>query len=228
MGLSQAGCSFVFVLKLRENSVLMSGDNETDYGEAPDLAGMNLCDVHYHRNAEHKANDYFDFIDTGDDHAGYACTGFIPPDPNADRGDVGVVEGDTVEIHWVYTNCDTTSNGVVLNGTGLNACLTNTCANPRLTVVSQVFVAEERGEVRSLDSPMQHDDLRVSYTGSTTGPTYSNDHCSSLQVFWDVKTTCHYSLDLRALERFARQKGEHAHGVRELVIDPALLSPIEM
>jgi len=201
------------------------GENSVKFSKAPDTDEMNMCNIHYHRNAEHKAAAYSLFVeDEHGSHSGWACK-----EPAADRkeiGELGFAAGDTVEVHWVYTTCNINAEGAVPMGTGLNACLTTTCANPQLKVVAQIFVAEEGGEVTSMAAPMAHEDQTVVYNGSTTGPTYNNDHCSAMQVTWDVKETCD-TLNLETLVNWSEENHEHAHGVRDLVTDAKLLSKIK-
>lgn len=204
---------------------LTEGTNPTLFRLSNNIDKMNLCNIHYHRNAEHKSAEYSTFIDTGDYHSGWAC---VEPDPDRELNEIGhtgVAPGDTIEVHWVHTSCDVNYADIPA-GSGLGACLTDTCANPQLRVIAQVFTVDEHGEVTSLEDPMEHNDKTVVYTGSTTGPTYNNYHCSPFQVTWDVKKTCG-SLDDDTLEDWSEENGEHAHGVRELVTPLELLSEIQ-
>ena len=66
----------------------------------------------------------------------------------------------------------------------------------------------------------------LSIQGSTTGPSYNNDHCSPYQVTWDVKKTT-ATIDAHALAEWSEEMGEHAHGVCELATRSELLSPIK-
>ena len=112
-------------------------------------------------------------------------------------------------------------------GGGLSACMTSTCSNPDLRVAAQVFLLQKDGELKFTDSPQQHAPT-VSYTGSTTGTSYSNNHCSSYQVTWDVKTTCD-TLDIDSFSNWCsnnKYNDNHAHGVRALVTNERLLSKI--
>ena len=55
----------------------LEGDNPLDFGEAPDYEEMNLCNIHFHKNAEHKATDYNVWAGAGDDKGiggGYKCS----------------------------------------------------------------------------------------------------------------------------------------------------------
>ncbi len=207
-----------------------TGTNTTIFSLAPPLEDLNLCNVHFHRNAEHKAAAYSTFVSDGE-HSGWACQ-----EPKAGRskehhasykGCEGVSDGDTIEVHWVYTTCDINAEGAQPVGAGLKACLTTTCGNPEFRVTAQVFVLEKESKLEFTDSiPVKHDDETVVYIGSTTGTSFSNDHCSPFQVTWDVKTTCD-SLNIDSFSKWCsdnKYNDNHAHGVRELVTSGALLS----
>jgi len=212
---------------------LTKGTNDVQFSSTPDYKDMNLCNVHFHRNAEHKAPEYSTYVTDGDN-SGWACK-----EPSAARlakGShveykhcEGVQPGDTIEVHWVYTSCDTEVRGIK-PGAGLGACMTETCANPQLRVEAQVFLLEKDGTVKFNDKePVTPKGDIVRYIGSTTGTSYSNDHCSPYQVNWNVRSSCE-TLDI---DDFAKWCGHneyndhHAHGVRELVTAPELLSPIK-
>lgn len=67
----------------------------------------------------------------------------------------------------------------------------------------------------------------VVYSGSTTGPGY-NEAGSPFQVTWSVRPNV-VRLDINSVEAWMADNpfGEdHAHGVRNLVMNPDLLSPI--
>jgi len=69
----------------------------------------------------------------------------------------------------------------------------------------------------------------VELLGSTTGPGYSEQVCSPLQVSWSVRPKC-AKLDINSLGMWCKSnifEEDHAHGVRRLVINPELLSEIE-
>ena len=210
-----------------------AGSNQSVFETAPEISEMNLCNVHFHRNAEHKAAAYSTFVDDGVN-SGWACqepaAGRLGHKHAEYKGCEGIAEGDTIEVHWVYTTCDTTSAGVTPMGGGLSACMTTACSNPELRVVAQVLLLEKDGKVKfSGDAPISHDDPTVVYTGATTGPTYSNEHCSPYQVTWDVKTTCD-TLDIDDFSKWCSHNQyheQHAHGVRALVTPKKLLSEIK-
>jgi hypothetical protein len=198
---------------------------------APEISEMNLCNIHFHRNAEHKSAAFSTFVEDGE-HSGWACqapaAGRLKQE-HAEYDDCdGIAPGDTIEVHWVYTTCDIVSEGVTPMGGGLNACLTTTCSNPELRVVAQVFVLQKDGALNFAETPLVHSDPRVIYTGSTTGTSFSNEHCSPFQVTWDVKKTCD-TLDIDDFSNWCstnQYKDHHAHGVRELVTSEKLLSKI--
>ena len=42
-----------------------AGSNSVMFEEAPAIEAMNLCNVHFHRNAEHKAAAYSTYVEDG-------------------------------------------------------------------------------------------------------------------------------------------------------------------
>ena len=209
-----------------------AGGNPVIFEKAPVIADMNICNVHFHRNAEHKSADYSTFVKDGDN-SGWACkepaAGRLSEKHAEHNGCEGIAEGDTIEVHWVYTTCDTETHGVKPMGEGLNACMTTMCPNPQLRVVAQVFVLEKDGKLKFSETPLKHNDPTVVYTGSTTGTTWNNNHCSPLQVTWDVKKTCD-TLDIDDFSNWCsnnKYKEKHGHGVRDLVTSEKLLSKIK-
>lgn len=213
---------------------LSEGDNIVQFSTTPDYKDMNLCNVHFHRNAEHKAPQYSTYVTDGD-HSGWACK--APSAERLTKGShveykhcEGVAPGDTVEVHWVYTSCDTESKGVQPLGGGLSACMTQTCANPQLRVEAQVFVLAKDGSLKFNDKePVSSDGEIVRYIGATTGTSYSNTNCSPYQVNWNVRSSCE-TLDIDDFAKWCAENkynDHHAHGVRALVTAPELLSPIK-
>jgi len=215
-----------------------SGSNTTLFRISNNIDKMNLCDIHYHWNAEHKSAAYSTFVDTDNDHSGWAIVEPASTDPEVRAAndishllegevhEIGVMVGDTIEVHFVHTSCDVKYEELD-PANGLNNCATSVCANPQLRVVAQVFkVVEHDADVSDLDHPMKHDDARVVYTGSTTGSKYNNDHCSPYQVTWDVKKTT-ATIDAHGLAHWSHEHEQHAHAVRELVTRGELLSPIQ-
>jgi len=223
-----------------------AGTNTNLFRTSNKAEDMNLCNIHYHWNAEHKSAAFSTPVDTNEGaiektstHDGWAIVAPASTDPvvraehdishlldDEHAHDIGIIVGDTIEIHWVHTSCNV-DYAALDPSNGLGNCLTEVCANPQLRVMTQVFkVVDHDADVTSMEEPMDHVDARVVYTGSTTGPSYNNDHCSPYQVTWDVKKTP-ATIGAHALAEWSHEMGEHAHGVRELVTRSNLLSPIK-
>ena len=69
----------------------------------------------------------------------------------------------------------------------------------------------------------------VEFLGSTTGPKYTEQTCSPLQVTWSVRPKC-AKIDINSLSKWCEGnvfEEDHAHGVRKLVTNPKLLSKIK-
>ena len=187
---------------------------------------MNLCNIHYHLNSEHKSAKFStQAVKTeGLNHGvGFQCAHTSPPTKMAtdaakfiqgsnhgyldgakitgDEIKHQVQVGDTIEVHWVFTDCN------AVPGQGLGSCLaskgaTKDCANSKLRVESQVFsvVDDEADPLRTIDfkdlSDIAHHgggDERLqtgtamkamwgskldatsvaTFSGSTTGPKYA-------------------------------------------------------
>jgi hypothetical protein len=70
----------------------------------------------------------------------------------------------------------------------------------------------------------------VIFRGSTTGPSYNDTNCSAGQATWSVRPQC-AKLNIASLHAWAA-KGNvfeevKSHGVRQLVTNPELISPIQ-
>jgi hypothetical protein len=68
----------------------------------------------------------------------------------------------------------------------------------------------------------------VEFLGSTTGPSYTEQACSPLQVSWSVRPHC-AKLDINSIQTWCENnefEEKEGHGVRELVTDKRLLSVI--
>ena len=222
-----------------------AGDNARTFSPAPGPTKLNLCNIHFHRHAEHKARDFSLPGQVGDhgEAGGFRCVASrsltsaelaAPADNHC--GHVG--PGDTVEVHWVYSSCD------VVPGEGLGACLSDACANPDLRVEAQVFLlvnddsaldfaqfGYEGNVVNGLHQPRSLPSgtgTPVEFLGSTTGPKFTEQECSPLQVSWSVRPQC-AKLGLASLSEWCSDNvfaEDHAHGVRELVTARELLAPI--
>lgn len=85
-------------------------------------------------------------------------------------------------------------------------------------------VAQAEGHGAAVDGSLG---APVVYAGSTTGPTY-NEAGSPYQVTWSVRPQV-LRVSIRSVDAWLRDNvfaEDHAHGVRNLVINPDLLSPI--
>jgi hypothetical protein len=229
----------------------LEGANNRVFTMASDAREMNLCNIHFHKNAEHKAMEFSIYAGDGDGHgyeSGYQCniskelskaelTATAKPVCKSEHGELK--PGDTIEVHWVHTSCD------VKPGKGLGSCLSEACANPSLRVETQVFTLVN--DPKALDfGTMDYDGnvvngfhqakaipdntgKPVEFMGSTTGPKYTEQACSPLQVTWSVRPQC-AKLDINSVGKWCENnvfEEDHAHGVRKLVVNPKLLSKIK-
>jgi len=226
----------------RDISVL-EGINSQLFPLAPASTEMNLCNIHSHTNAEHKGPGFSVFVGN-ETYGGYACNETADlteeelsvPDGLAAYGQVK--PGDTIEVHWVHTSCQ------VSPGPGLGSCLSDSCANPTLRVETQVFLVVNddsaldftqfdyqggvvNGKHQPAALPTGTGDPVV-FAGSTTGPSYTEQSCSPLQVTWSVRPQC-AKVSYNSLQEWAKTNQfdeKKSHGVRQLVTSPELLSPI--
>lgn len=222
-----------------------AGTNKRLFNLAPAAEALNLCNIHFHNNAEHKGPGFKVFAGA-DKHGGYQCNGQADltaaelKDPSGGHGAChGVKPGDTVEVHWVHTSCETSP------GPGLGSCLSDACANPQLRVETQVFlVVNDKSALNFADYSYGGNKVKtlhqakglpsgtgspVEFLGSTTGPKYTEKKCSPLQVTWSVRPSC-AKVDISSLHEWCKGnvfKEDHAHGVRQLVTSPELLSKIQ-
>jgi carbonic anhydrase len=219
------------------------GLNTQKFSFASSTKKMNLCNIHFHEFAEHKAKDYAIFEDDGK-HSGYICnisktlTNAELRKPTEDICK-GLKPGDTIEVHWVHSSCQ------VKPGAGLGACSSTGCANPELRVEAQVFTLvndplalnfnDFDAASKKIDGFYQaksfpsNTGVPVKFLGSTTGPSYNESACSSLQVSWSVRPNC-AKLNINSLGKWCKANSfseSHAHGVRKLVVNLDLLSEIK-
>lgn len=226
----------------------VKGENRRTFSLAPEYTQMNLCNIHMHESAEHKAKDFAVFAGHG--HEGYGSgyksdmklskAELAPIGKPACKSEHGDLQpGDTIEVHWVHSTADVTP------GKTLGACLSEKNGNPDLRVEAQVFVLVNDAaalnfndlgyggnvvngfhQARAIPS---NTGKPVVYKGSTTGPKYSDSTCSPFQVTWSVRPQV-AKLDINSLAQWCESNefGEdHAHGVRKLVTESVLLSEIE-
>ncbi|WP_088329629.1 delta-class carbonic anhydrase [Lacimicrobium sp. SS2-24] len=223
------------------------GTNLRVFGTAPNRSQMNLCNIHFHKNAEHKGGEFTTYAGNGDGkgkNTGYVYDGELSDAQRkavsggvcAAKGDP-LQSGDTIEVHWVF------SSAQVSPGPTLGACLADSTMNPGLRVEGQVFVlanddkaldfnhlaevAQVNGYAQAPNIPMNTGEP-VAYLGSTTGPSY-NEQGSPLQVSWSVRPQVAV-VDINSVGKWCEGnvfEEDHAHGVRNLVQNPKLLSPIQ-
>ena len=224
-----------------------TGKNARSFAPAPAYQAMNLCNIHFHTNAEHKGGDFMKFAGNGDGHGGE--TGFVYSgklsvaektklaDDVCSGAHGGLNAGDTVELHYVHSSAQVTP------GPTLGACLNENLSNPQLRVEAQVFVlvnndraadfnkfvevGQRNGYQQALNIPT-NTGTPVQYAGSTTGPSY-NEKGSPLQVSWSVHPKA-IKVSAQSVGKWCEGnvfKEDHAHGVRNLVTDVKLLSKIK-
>jgi len=223
----------------------LTGTNPRIFSIAPDYQELNLCNIHFHHNAEHKAREFSIYAGEGKNGVGggYQCnisqtlTAVELKQPKEEICS-GLKSGDTIEVHWVHSSCD------VSPGKGLGSCLSDSCANPALRVETQVFTlvndsaalnfndfAYDGHQVNGLHQAKaipNNTGKSVQFLGSTTGPSYTQQVCSPLQVTWSVRPHC-AKLDINSLGRWCKNnvfQEDYSHGVRKLVTHPDLLSEI--
>lgn len=223
-----------------------AGTNARVFQAAPDYTQMNLCNIHMHEGAEHKGGEFTNFAGNGNGKGygtGYLYSGELsdsekaPIDMAVGEGEYGgLVPGDTIEVHYVHSTAQVTP------GPTLGACLSESIGNPQLRVETQVYVlvnddaaldfveltaiGEVNGYQQALNIP-SNTGTPIQYAGSTTGPGY-NEKGSPFQVSWSVRPavakvnikTVAAWFDNNVFEETA------AHGVRNLVTNPDLLSAI--
>jgi hypothetical protein len=83
-----------------------AGTNSRGFSLAPPASQMNLCNIHIHSNAEHKAPGFSVFAGEGV-HGGYRCnetaslTAAELENPTHGHGTCHDLKpGDTIEVHW--------------------------------------------------------------------------------------------------------------------------------
>ena len=223
-----------------------TGENTRHFEAAPAYTQMNLCNIHFHEGAEHKGGEFTKYAGNGDG-KGYG-TGFeyagtlsdaelAPIDTTIGAGEHGGLQpGDTIEVHYVHSTAQVTP------GPTLGACLSDAIANPQLRVETQVYVlvnddsahdfvkltevGEVDGYAQAINIPTDTGEP-VQYDGSTTGPSY-NEKGSPFQVSWSVRPKV-AKVNIRSVGKWFESNifnEDHAHGVRNLVVNPALLSNI--
>ena len=223
------------------------GENPIRFSTALSFSEMNLCNIHFHKNAEHAGGEFTQYAGDGDGHgfqSGYVYTGKLTTKERAPVQSAAcpsahdaLKSGDTIEVHYVFSSAQVTP------GPTLGACLSETNINPQLRVEAQVFVLvndeealdftdltaieTESGYQQAPNIPIDTG-TPIAYAGSTTGPSY-NEAGSPLQVSWSVRPSV-AKVNIGSVAQWCEgnvfNEG-HAHGVRNLVVNTKLLSPIE-
>jgi len=222
------------------------GSNPRLFGEAPKSTEMNLCNIHFHKNAEHKGGEFTEYAGNGDGHgyfSGYKYSGELnaselkPSDSKvcpSKHGGLSV--GDTIEVHYVH------STAQIQPGPTLGSCLSDAIKNPQLRVEAQIYVLvsdknaldftklTKHGVRNNLHQALnipKNTGRAVQYAGSTTGPSY-NEKGSPFQVTWNVRPNV-AKVNIESVGKWCQGNvfnEDHAHGVRNLVINPELISTI--
>jgi hypothetical protein len=222
----------------------LKGTNARIFGEAPAYTDMNLCNIHFHKNAEHKGGEFTKYAGNGTGtgyQSGFAYSGKLSssetkkinkdicPNPHG-----GLYPGDTIEVHYVH------STALAKPGYTLGACLGESITNIQARVETQVYVlvndkkaldfneltehAVVNGKHQALNIP-NNTGTPIQYAGSTTGPSY-NEKASPFQVSWSVRPKV-AKVNIETVGDWCKGnafKEDHAHGVRNLVTNPKLLS----
>lgn len=225
----------------------IDGANPRLFVAAPPRAHMNLCNIHFHESAEHRGGEFTTYAGNGDGHGygtGYKYNGALtdaelePLDYKVGSSDHGDLEpGDTIEVHYVFTTAK------VDPGPTLGSCLSEAVNNPQLRVEAQVYVLVNDDQALDFvkltqvgvvggfhQAPNIPTDTGapVQYAGSTTGPGY-NEKGSPFQVTWSVRPKV-AKVSIASVDYWLSGNifnEEYAHGVRNLVRNPDLLSVIE-
>ncbi len=228
----------------------ISGNNTRTFNTAPVSTAMNLCNIHFHKNAEHKAKDFSVYAGNGNGYgylSGYKYSGTLTKKElkplhtkmcNSHHGDGALLSGDTIEVHYVY------STAKVTPGPTLASCLSDAIKNPQLRVETQVYVLvndkkaldfkdltkfeKTKGGLYQAVGIPHNTGAAVQYEGSTTGPGY-NEKGSPFQVTWSVRPHV-AKVNIATVGKWCEKnvfKENHGHGVRNLVENPDLLSTIQ-
>lgn len=225
---------------------IQHGTNKQLFSTAPPHTQMNLCNIHFHKNAEHRGGEFTAYAGHGDGHGygtGFRYSGKLSPAESKPlNGEIckgaqgGLKVGDTIEVHYVH------SSAQVLPGPTLNYCLRESDINPQLRVEALVLVlvndskaadfnfltkiAEINGYQQAPNIPM-NTGKPIAYEGSTTGPDF-NEKGSSFQVSWNVRPKV-VKVNAESVGQWCKAnifKEYNAYGARNLVTDEKLLSRI--
>lgn len=225
---------------------LILGNNARIFNVAPSSTEMNLCNIHFHKNAEHKGGEFTHYAGNGNGAgfgSGYQYSGKLNAlELKATEHDIcpskhgGLSTGDTIEAHYVY------STAQVNPGPTLGSCLSDAIANPQLRVETQVYVLVNDNTALNFNHLSKYEKINnlhqainiptntgtgIQYAGSTTGPSY-NEKGSPFQVTWNVRPNV-AKVNINSVGEWCKGNvfnEDHAHGVRNLVKNPELISSI--
>lgn len=223
------------------------GTNGRAFSTSPAYTEMNLCNIHFHKNAEHRGGEFTGYAGNGDGHgyqSGYIyssnlnATELTAADKDICPSKHGSLSsGDTIEVHYVH------STAQIKPGPTLGSCLSDSIKNPQLRVETQVYVLVNDKNARDFGDLAKHELKKnlhqasnipnntgtpIQYAGSTTGPGY-NEKGSPLQVTWNVRPKV-AKVNIETIGEWCKGNifnEDHAHGLRNLVINADLLSKIE-
>ncbi|MDQ6954572.1 MAG: delta-class carbonic anhydrase [Mariprofundaceae bacterium] len=227
----------------------LAGANKRLFNVAPAYTEMNLCNIHFHKNAEHKAKDFGIYAGNGNGEgyqSGYRYDTALlskaelapAKHKTCDSAHSTLMPGDTIEVHYVHTTAQ------VKPGPHLSSCLSEAIKNPQLRVETQVFVLVNDKHAASFKDLTKYGKAKsglyqatgipnntgapVQYAGSTTGPDY-NEKGSPFQVSWSVRPHV-AKVNIATVGKWCEKNNfneDHGHGVRNLVNNPDLLSAIQ-
>lgn len=225
------------------------GTNQRIFGKAPNRSQMELCNIHFHKYAEHKGGQFTTYAGPGPGdgtNTGYKWDGSLteaqmqPLERKvcAAKGPQQALNvGDTVEVHWVHSSSE------IQPGATLSACLDDDNMNPALRVEAQVIVLandesaldfNELAKVEEINGYDQAPNIPmntgqpVEYLGSTTGPKY-NEEASAIKVTWSVRPEVAI-VDINSVADWCDDNifnENYGHKVRNLVTNHKLLAPIK-
>ncbi|MCY4178764.1 MAG: delta-class carbonic anhydrase [Litoreibacter sp.] len=225
-----------------------AGSNPINFTDAPDRAQMNLCTIYFTKGAEHRGGAFTTYAGNGDGRGngtGYLYDGTLSAEETAPTGfsigfgdaNATLKPGDTIEAHYVHTTTDVTP------GPGIERCFGGSNEAPRLRIEAQVYVVvndanaddfEKLTEVRLVNDKHQAVNIPfftgtpVVYDGSLSGPRF-NQLPSPRRVTWSVRPEV-MKISARSIANWLADNPfdeRGARGVRNLVTNEALLSPIE-
>jgi len=224
----------------------LAGSNPKVFAFAPPYTSMNLCNIHFHESAEHRGGQFSRYAGNCNGKGagtGYKYTGTLTAAESAPIGEkIGsgkygdLAPGDTIEVHYVHTTAP------IQPGPTLGSCLTEAVSDPFLRVETQVMVLVndpnafnfvELAKVENVNGLYQAPNISstagtpIQYLGSTTGPKY-NEKASPFKVTWSVRPRV-IKVDVRSVGAWLSGnifEEDAAHGVRNLVVNPSLLSRI--